>query len=141
MCDAVDGVDLSGEMLSRARGSNAYRSLAQADAVDFLRAATRDWNLVIAADVMIYIGALEPLFAAVRARLGARGIFCFSVESCDDAHEFVLRASLRYAHSRAYIERLAAAHAFEPAHVQAGAVREDQGKPIAGHFFWLRARP
>ena len=44
----------------------------------------------------------------------AGGVFCFSVESLEgDGDGLRLLPSLRYAHSEAYLERLASQHGFE----------------------------
>ena len=95
----------------------------------------------MAADVLIYLGDLAPLFAAVRATMD-RGVFCFSVETlADDDSDFQLQPSLRYAHSEAYLQRLAAAHGFTLLAAQHGAVREEQRRPIAGLFVYLEAAP
>lgn len=65
------------------------------------------------------------------------GVFCFSVERAPEGEELALQASLRYAHSQRYIEKLAAQWGFSIASVSEQPVREDQRVPIAGLYFWL----
>jgi len=109
----LTGVDLSPKMLAQAAAKQSYDAqsydvLVEAEAVQFLAATQEPFNLVIAADTLIYIGDLEPLFAALPAALAPEGIFAFSIETCDG--DYKLLPSGRFAHGEAYIERLAAPH-------------------------------
>ena len=135
--DAVDGVDLAQAMVEQARASGTYRRVEQGDLLGFLRASTEPADLVIAADVFIYVGALEEVFAAVRQRLRPGGCFAFSVERASDGHELQLRSSLRYAHSLAYVERLASAAGFRVRQTWEAPLREDQQKPVMGLYVLL----
>jgi predicted TPR repeat methyltransferase len=136
LADAIDGVDLSGHMLARAAALGVYRSLVQADLVEFLAGTEQRYDLVLAADVFIYVGALEGVFAGVARVTEAGGVFCFSVE--ESAADLELRTSLRYAHSEQYLRSLARQQGFEWLALERGPVREDQRQPIAGLFAWLR---
>jgi predicted TPR repeat methyltransferase len=135
--DAVDGVDLAQAMVEQARASGAYRRVEQGDLLGFLRAQTEPADLVIAADVFIYVGALDEVFAAVRQRLQPGGCFAFSVELAGEGQELQLRPSLRYAHSPAYVERLAKAHGFQVRQTWRAPLREDQRKPVMGLYVLL----
>jgi len=135
--DAVDGVDLAQAMVEQAHASGAYRRVEQGDLLGFLRSHSAPADLVIAADVFIYVGALDEAFAAVRQRLRAGGSFAFSVELASDAQDLQLRPSLRYAHSRPYVERLAQAHGFRVRQTWEAPLREDQQQPVMGLYVWL----
>ena len=54
----------------------------------------------------IYLGDLQPLFAAARRALAQDGLFAVSVESLEQG-TFQPRPSGRYAQSRAYLQALA----------------------------------
>jgi len=135
--DAVDGVDLAQAMVERSRASGAYRRVEQGDLLGFLQAQTESADLVIAADVFIYVGALDAVFAAVRQRLRPGGCFAFSVELAIEGLEPQLRPSLRYAHSLPYVERLAKAHGFQVRQTWQAPLREDQQKPVMGLYVLL----
>jgi predicted TPR repeat methyltransferase len=135
--DAVDGVDLAQAMVEQARTSGAYRRVEQGDLLGFLQSQAEPADLVIAADVFIYVGALDEVFAAVRQRLQSGGCFAFSVELAGDGQDLQLRPSLRYAHSPAYVERLAKAHGFQVRQTWQAPLREDQRKPVAGLYVLL----
>ena len=137
----LTGVDLSSRMLDKARELAVYDRLAHADIVEFLAGSEERFDLVLAADVFIYVGDLEPVFARLE-RAMAEGVFCFSVESLDgDGAGLRLLPSLRYAHSEAYLERLASQHGFQVVAMKHAPVREEQGQVIEGLYVILHRRP
>ena len=141
MAQRLSGVDLSGRMLERARALGLYDRLECADIAAFLDGTDEPYDLVLAADVFIYVGDLARVFAGVR-RVMASGLFCFSVETLapGDSADFRLLPSLRYAHATDYILRLAAAHGFSPVSLVPGPVREEQRTAIDGLYVCLRRR-
>ena len=141
MAARLTGIDLSARMIEKARLLGVYDHLEQDDVIDFLDRSEDPWDLVLAADVFIYVGDLEPVFARLEHAM-VEGVFCFSVESVEDAGAGVrLLPSLRYAHSEAYLERLASQHGFEVVAMEHGPVREDQGQLIDGLYVILRREP
>ena len=136
---AITGVDLSARMLERAAARGLYDRLVKAEAQQYLETCGRSWDLVVAADVLIYFGAMEALFQAVAACLAPGGLFAFSVETLPGgagAIDFVLRPSGRFAHAAAYIARLATG--FEIVGWEPATVRLEAQKPVAGLFVVLR---
>ncbi|QJW85427.1 hypothetical protein HK414_25070 [Ramlibacter terrae] len=89
---------------------------------------------MIAADVFVYVGALEEVFRHVARVLPAGGSFCFTLEEAQDGEDLALRSSLRYAHSEGYVRRLAAAHGLRVDAIERSPVREEQRQPIPGLF-------
>lgn len=138
LADRLVGVDLSQAMLARARSLGVYDELLHGDAVAHLQVTEERHDLLLAADVFIYIGRLEATFAAARRVLRPGGVFAFSVERADDAHDVQLTGGLRYAHSHRHLRALAAQHGFEWLSALAHPIREDQRQPIDGLFVCLR---
>jgi predicted TPR repeat methyltransferase len=136
LADRLTGVDLSARMLEKARGLGVYDDLHEADVADYLAEATGPFDAVMAADVFIYVGALDDVFRRLGACMPAGGVFAFTVEESTDA-EVVLRESLRYAHSEAGLRRLAQEHGFAIDAIARRPVREDQRRPIEGLFAWM----
>jgi predicted TPR repeat methyltransferase len=137
----LSGVDLSARMLAQARRRGCYDALHQAELVQHLReqpAASCD--AVVAADVLIYLGDLAPLLAAVRHALAPGGWFAFTVESLpgDAPHDYLLQPSSRYAHALPYLQRAAAAAGLAWQHQRAETLRLDQARPVPGLGVWLR---
>jgi predicted TPR repeat methyltransferase len=130
LAECIDGVDLSAHMLAQAARLQVYARLERGDVAEYLAATDRRYDLIAAADVFTYIGDLDAVFAAAARVLQAGGLFCFSVEVADDAVDFVLRGSLRYAHSRRYVEALAQRHGYAIVHLVRKPMREDQRQPI-----------
>jgi len=136
----LEGVDLSANMVAQAGATGVYDSVEQDDAADFLQRAQQRWDAIVAADVFIYVGALEGVFAGAARALRPKGVFCFSVEDVADVDAprgYVLRESLRYAHSMGYIRMLAEQHGFSVTAHERQPLRQDQGKPVPGLFAWL----
>ena len=137
-CDALHGVDLAAQMLARAGDRGVYDALHEADVIEFLDGGADRYDLMIATDVLIYLGELAPLVAAIARRLAPGGWFAASVERSDDA-DVRLRATGRYAHGRAYLERLAAAHGLAVRSFEAIDVRLEASGRIPGWLFVLAA--
>ncbi|HEX2543018.1 MAG TPA: tetratricopeptide repeat protein [Caldimonas sp.] len=138
--ERLDGVDLSAGMLERARATGAYRELIRSDLAEHLLRTGERHDLVLSADVFIYVGDLAGVFAGVRRVLQAGGLFCFSVELAAAEHAFELRPSLRYAHGEPYLRRLAEANGFLLRRRLGGPIRQEQGAPVEGLFMYLEKR-
>lgn len=134
----LDGVDLSAPMLAKARTLAVYDDLVQGDLLEDLRQREPGYDLLLAADVFIYVGALEQVFAQAARVLLPGGVFCFSVEQAADGEGCALRPSLRYAHSDGYIRALAQRSGLGVIDARAAPIREDQRVPVPGLYFWLR---
>jgi predicted TPR repeat methyltransferase len=135
----LTGVDLSPNMLEAARQRGIYDRLIESDIVAFLNAQTDRFDLTVSTDVFVYIGDLAEVFAGVRRALRGDGLFCFSVEAADE-DDFVLRPTLRYAHSIAYLTRLAEQNGFVVATVEPHAVRREAQGNIAGYNIVMHCR-
>ena len=112
MAKHLVGVDLSPKMLARARKRECYDDLVEAELTEFLKdGPDARFDMALAADVLIYIGDIEPVLTATAAALkpGAPFIATFEATSEEQAgdHGFMLQTTGRHAHSEAYIERVA----------------------------------
>ncbi len=105
----VDGVDLSAAMVGRARATGLYSDLRVGPLADALAASPPGcYDLVTAADVLVYVGDLAPVFEAVRRVLRPGGRFAFTLQT-GVVEPFALGPDLRFAHGRRYVEGQAAA--------------------------------
>jgi predicted TPR repeat methyltransferase len=139
LVERLDGVDLSAGMLDKASTLGRYTELVQADVVAHLQQTPHRHDLIVAADVFIYVGALEAVFSGVQRCLAPGGWFCFSVEATEDGADFVLCSSLRYAHSAAYLRRLARHHSLEVRALEPHPLRRDEREGVRGLYAWLQA--
>jgi predicted TPR repeat methyltransferase len=132
------GIDLSSKMIAEGSRKNIYDSLELGDMTECLREKSQTYDLFLSADVFIYVGGLEDIFSAVRARARPEALFAFSVEALDGDGFELLRTG-RYAHSRNYIEGLAATHDFTIGQQREIVGRQDHGHPIDGFIYVLKA--
>lgn len=134
----LQGVDLSQPMLDRAAARGVYDQLVCADLVELLRQTGERHDLVVAADVFIYVGDLAPVFAGVARVLRPGGVFCFTVEPADDdGPPVTLHAQLRYAHSLPYLQGLAQQHSLRLLRSDAQPLRRQQAQLTPGRYVYL----
>jgi predicted TPR repeat methyltransferase len=139
--DHLTGVDLSPAMIAKARERGVYDALLVGDATALLaRQPPAAFDLVVAADSLVYIGELAPLFAAVADALTADGLAVFSVETSED-EGFGLAASMRFAHSRAYVEATAHGAALSPLLIRPESTRRETGRNAPGLICVLEREP
>jgi len=127
------GVDLSPGMLAKARARGGYDALHAEGIVDFLDRNEERFDVVVAADVFVYVGALDDVFAGVRACCDGR--FVFTTELAGEGLE--LRPSGRYAHGVERVDRLAERHGFTLAHRSVETLRTEAEQPIMGQLVVL----
>jgi predicted TPR repeat methyltransferase len=134
LCGRVDrlvGVDLSAAMVAKAHERSAYDELIIADAVTPMRERPSAFDLIVAADVLVYVGDLAPVFAAAATALAAQGRFAFSVET-HEGDGFKLEPTMRFAHSRAYVEATAREANLWPLLIQSASTRREAGRDTSG---------
>lgn len=131
------GVDLSPQMLKAAAAKKVYDELILGELVDFLEQAKEPFDLIVAADVLIYVGELERIFSALGKGLAKGGRILFSTERMDDGDGYRLRPSGRYAHAAAYIKDLAVRYGFRLIARRAANIRKEKGAWIAGDLYLL----
>ncbi len=135
----LDGVDLSPAMVAKARERGLYDDLAEGDLVDFLAARPGGYDLVAAADVLVYLGDLRPVMEAAFAALRPGGAFAFTVErAADGVATYLLGAKSRYAHSRAYIAQAADQAGFTMPLLEDAVTRREAGADVPGLVAVLR---
>ncbi|QNP79794.1 class I SAM-dependent DNA methyltransferase [Agrobacterium tumefaciens] len=144
----LEGFDISQNMLAKAEEKGLYDYLGQADlsleaeASGLFTSTLAQYraDLVAAADVMMYLGSLETVMPLVSALLRPSGFFAFSVEDAGDEDGFILRESLRYAHSKSYVTDLLERTGFSLLDIRKTTIRKDAGKPLSGILFLARAK-
>lgn len=136
-CD-IDGIDLSQLMLNQAGEKSTYRQLIKSDIVDFVRASqgAEMYTLLVAADVLIYIGDLAPLFSEIKKShlFSAETVFVFSIELLNDAPYF-LQTSGRYSHGESYIDELCERYNFSVIVRENTIIRKERDQDIKGLIF------
>ncbi|WP_245986238.1 tetratricopeptide repeat protein [Azospirillum thermophilum] len=131
------GVDLSPRMVDKARDRRLYDSLEVGDVVAALESSDAPWDLLVAADVLVYIGDLAPLFRAAAGHLAAGGRFAATVERLEGAEAFALGPARRYAHSESYIRTAAQSAGLRVLMTEPCTPRREKGVGVPGLLFVL----
>ncbi|HTD05435.1 tetratricopeptide repeat protein [Undibacterium sp.] len=129
----LTGIDISPNMLDQAARRDVYDNLVCAEIVEFLGRSQDCCDVVLAADVFVYIGELAGIFAAAHRALRVGGIFAFSVEESEQ-DDVVLRISRRFAHSASYLRRVAQEHGFVMDTMDRRVIRQDDGMDLYGYL-------
>lgn len=134
------GVDISPNMLAQARTKRLYAELREADITDELRGGKASWPLIIAADVISYMGELGDILHDIRARLVPDGWFIFSVESLLPDRDGVmpgngawaLQRQGRYVHAHDYLYDCIAAAGLRVIRQDRCSIRREAGADVPG---------
>lgn len=126
------GIDLSPRMIERARATGFYAELEVAEIVDGLRRrADASADLILAADVLIYLHDLAPVLAEVTRVLARGGLLAFTAES-HDGDGVILGAGLRYAYSEGYVRSSLAAAGLALSQLDHISTRNEGNIPVPG---------
>lgn len=136
----LDGIDLSPAMIEKARARNLYDHLAVTDIETVLAGGGADYDLILAADTLVYLGDLTPVFSGARLRLKPDGFFLFTVET-KAGEGFELGPKRRWRHSELYLRELAARSGFEVAGLVTCAPRREANAPVEGFAAALSLHP
>jgi len=131
------GVDLSPKMLQKAELLKCYNQLIEGEILDVLKNMENTFELILSADVFVYIGELEKIFQECYRLLPAAGKFVFSVEekSVDDSYE--LQQTGRYAHSKSYITKISELVGFTISSFELIDIRMQKNIPVKGYIVVL----
>jgi len=139
--DRLVGVDLSEGMVKQARASGVYDELAVGDLVAFLAGREAGGaDLAVAADALVYVGDLQPIFRAAARATAAGGLIVLTLETLFGGEGFALAPSMRFRHAPAYVERTAQAAGFKILSIEARSTRIEHDTPVPGLVVTLASR-
>lgn len=127
--EELAGVDISPAMVEAARRKNIYHRLEAAEFQEFLDRQSDSFDLVLAADVFVYLGDLGPILKSI-ARV-ASGLIAFTTET-HPGSGVVLLQTLRYAHGEKHIRDAAAENGLQILLLEKASTRTEKGKPVEG---------
>lgn len=130
----LDGVDLSGAMLSRAAERGVYDRLDEADLLTTLADRPAQYDLVAGVDVLIYFGDMRPVFEGVAQALRPAGWLIFSAEMAEQL-PFRLTGNRRYEHHPDYLREEAARVGLLEVQSERATLRYEQGNPVESGIF------
>jgi predicted TPR repeat methyltransferase len=126
----LTGVDLSPRMLEKAAARHAYDHLIISEAIAYLAQQTQKFDLIFAADFLVYVGDLTALMQHAARLVTAGGLLALTIETTAAA-TYQLLPSGRFAHRPGYIEDLARG-AFVLRRQEATMIRLEANKPVDG---------
>jgi predicted TPR repeat methyltransferase len=133
----LDGIDLSPGMVGEVARKGFYDSVRVADLHDAPPATAPRYGLVLASDVLNYIGDLTPTFAAAAVWLIPDGLFAFTIEAgCDGPYE--LGPGQRFRHDPIAVRAWLAALGFRIVHDEPAVLRRERQMPVDGRVFVAR---
>ena len=136
------GVDLSSQMLARARARNLYDELLEADLCAFMASKPEEFDLVVCADTLIYFGAQDEAVAAAHRCLRPNGVFAFTVEALPEetSTPFRINGQGRYAHAGGYLRETMESSGFSAVECKPIVVRKEVGNAVKGYLIIGSAR-
>lgn len=126
------GIDLSEQMIRVAKTKDLYDELEVMDVNDIAQ-HYQDVDLIIASDVLAYMGNLQPIFNSFFSVLRPGGLLAFSVESTT-LPDYILQTTVRYAHNKAYLQSTLEKSGFEWLSCQEHVIRTQQKQPVNGYL-------
>jgi len=102
---SLTGIDISMEMLKKAKEKSIYSELQCCDIINFLTKTNEKYELIIAGDVLIYIGNLSELFRLCSNVMTENARFIFSIE-VEKTKNYSAKLTGRYSHNYNYIKKL-----------------------------------
>ncbi len=136
----LHGMDLSPAMVAKAKQRQIYDALFEADLESYLNRHPDGYDLIVAADVMVYLGDLSAPLAAARNALHDGGTLAFTLERTEDSESYMLGAKHRYAHSRKYVAQQAEHAGFTVDVLEDAVTRKDGGEDVPGLLVVLRKK-
>ncbi|MFK8043481.1 tetratricopeptide repeat protein, partial [Congregibacter sp.] len=130
-CEQLTGVDVAPAMLEKAAEKAVYDELLLGDVSTILRDSDESYDLILCADVLIYIGALEEVFAEVAKHSNPGVRFVLSTEK-HEGSDLKLERSGRFAHSSDYVVRCANNVGMKLVHQEAIPLRKERGEWLPG---------
>jgi predicted TPR repeat methyltransferase len=142
MADRMIGVDLSPAMLEKAEAKGIYETLLNLDLVAALETLPdHSADAALAADVLVYVGAIEPVLHALHRVLKTDAVFIASFEEGREIESWELFSAGRYRHCQGYVRRAAAACGFDVTAMSTVPLREEYSVPVPSLVVTFHKRP
>ncbi len=133
--DRLVGVDLSPGMLERAKARGTYDELVEGELTDVLSHRPAEFDLIVAADTLVYFGDLQPFLDAVASAFRNEGTLIFTLEKLDGptpTRGYRLTGTGRYAHTEKYMSGLLGGCGFRIVAKDEVTLRSEGGTRVVG---------
>ena len=130
----LTGVDISQNMIQKAKEKRIYSELFTQDISDFLQHTKEHFDLIISADVFCYINQLNNIFKEIHEVLKPSGKLIFTVEKSPD-DKTQLQISGRYKHAKKQIEKELKDVGFTDIKNEEVILRQEKATDCIGYLF------
>lgn len=144
----LEGIDMSGPMLAKAKEKGVYQRLHQGDLVQLLRSHDQEFDVVTCAATLIHFGELDAAFESAATCLRDDGYFVLTLfPNEQDAHGVAvaplggLGEAGCFVHGPYYVARVAQTMGFSVRALQSEVHEFAHGKPRMGLVVALRRDP
>jgi len=134
------GVDLSEKMLEAAAAKKIYDTLQCDELNVFLASRHAEYDLILAGDVLVYMGDLSALFQHIQHALRINGLFAFNTEISEN-EDYKMNQSGRFSHSKKYLDELAKKNHLSIFHYEKAITRMQNNEPVYGHLYIFQHHP
>jgi predicted TPR repeat methyltransferase len=125
------GLDASLAMLNMARATRRYDDLIEQEALSYLAGTRELFDLIVAADVLIHVGDLAPVFREIAEHLQPSGLFIATFEhpknAVGDADSVLLGMTATFTHGEGHVRAAAGAAGLQAVHWAAVALPRESG--------------
>lgn len=104
--NSLTGVDISKNMLLKAKEKEAYTRLVHQDILSFLEEDDVSYDLVVASDVTGYFSNMELFLKRVYEHLTKEGTFLFTIELGDSQLDEALLENARFVYKESFVTNL-----------------------------------
>lgn len=128
------GVDLSAAMIARAEAKGDYDRLVVGNLAAFLAdeiGQAAKYDLVLAADVFVYVNDLAPVLVDIARVLAPRGVVAFTVET-HSGTGVALLPTLRFAHGEPYLRHVISDAGLQLITLEKATIRTEKNLPVDG---------
>jgi predicted TPR repeat methyltransferase len=140
LCNHLTGVDLSEKMIEKAAAKRIYDILSVSEITAFLATKENEYDLVVAADVLTYVGDLHTLFSVLDRATTDQALFCCSAEnSCSST--FSLCTNGRFVHSNDYVLQTANRYGWRSVDLVPTDLRREKSTPVKGTLYFFEKEP
>ena len=138
------GVDLSPAMVEAARVKGCYDELAVGELCGFMRGHVAAFDAIVAADTIVYFGALEEVLSAAAASLKARGLLVMTLEKMTadaETPNYRIEPHGRYTHRLAYVRAVLQQSNLRLLAAEEQVLRHERGEDVRGLLVTALAQP
>lgn len=132
----ITGIDISQNMLAKAKEKNCYAVLIKKDILQGMTELTESFDLILCVDTLVYFGNLHQFFSHVLPCLSNKGLLGLSIElSQQNVLLYTLQTNGRYQHTQSYLIDLAKKNQLTLLSYKTVVGRHQEHQPISTGLF------